>query len=171
MNIELSVNDNALMQAFSHKQKKLEKAMQRAVRKTHKWLLRQLTIAIAKETLISQKGITPRVFSNFDKKTLKGSVWVGLNPVSATKAGQPRQTKVGVSAGKYRFDGAFVAQFGSAPENVYRRKGRERMPVIKETIDIKEPGYKVIKRIESQAKHYFNQRLAEELNYALNIES
>lgn len=169
MNIELSVNDS-LAQALSHKRKALEKAMQRAVRKTHQWLLRQVARAIAQETLIPQKGIKPRVFSDFDAKALRGHVWVGLNPLDAKHSGSLSQAKFGARAGKHLFNGAFVARLGSAPQNIYKRKGAGRFPLIKQTIDIEEPGFEVMRRLEKQAKHYFEQRLDEEINYALNVE-
>ncbi|MEG9862938.1 MAG: phage tail protein [Flavobacteriales bacterium] len=169
--LKLEIEDSAALDEIKHKPGQLAKALQRAVRKTHKWLQRQIITGIAKEILVGQKHVKPRIYSDFDNKTLTGKVWVGLNPISARRAGEPRQTSLGAKAGKYFFPGAFVVRIKNGPANVFKRVGRERLPIKREMIDIDVPGRLVLHRLENQVKQYFNRRLNEEINYALNVET
>ena len=171
ISIDLSGTDDALVRGFMlSKSKALHKAMLRAVRKTHGWLARQLASAIAKETLIPRKNIKFRVLSNFDGKSLTGRIWIGLNPLSARRAGEPRQARFGARAGKHRFEKAFVASMKNGPAHIWKRSSDARLPIEKQLIDIEEPGMEVISRLEKRAEGYFQSRLNEELNYALNHE-
>ena len=171
INIDLSAADQDLIKGFMlSKSSALAKAMQRAVRKTHNWLGRQLASAIAKETLIPLKNIKYRVMSSFDANDFTGLIWIGLNPVSARRAGEPKQARFGARAGKHRFDGAFVASVNGGSRHIWKRTSDTRLPIEKLQIDIEEPGFEVINRLEKRAESYYLSRLNEELNYALNHE-
>ena len=170
IDLNLSASHDAIVSLLAGQNQKLRKAMERAVRKTQKFLSRKLAAAIAKETLIPQKSFKFRVFTNLNTDDMIGHIWIGLNPLSASRAGKPKQMAFGARAGKHRFDGAFVAAINGGKQHIWKRSGKFRLPIEKQTIDIEEPGLEVVRRLERQAQDYFQKRLNEELRFALNRE-
>lgn len=176
--------------------KQLEKAGQRAIKKTMRWMYTRAAREVSQMTGMSQKTMKPR----FSLTTVgKGSsavtiLWVGITPVLAEKAGNARQTRKGVSVKKYRFAGAFVADMyghdggvwirSSRNDNDYtttsrRRKPntnslpahlRGRFPVQHLAIDVADPVALALQRLESRVPDEFRKKLDQELNYVVNHE-
>ena len=73
------------------------------------------------------------------RRTARGAeagVWYGLNPVALIRLGA-RQTSTGVSArGGRKVDGAFIARARGGGAQVFKRKGRERLPIVVQAADI-----------------------------------
>lgn len=87
----------------------------------------------------------------------RATVWFGFNPVDPFDlkapvqwSSDPRTRSSGVSAGRYRWDGAFVAhrRKGASKEKgglaVFMRKGRRRLPIIRQFADINAKGLEII---------------------------
>lgn len=65
-------------------------------------------------------------------------IWFGLDPISLSRL-NPRQTKRGVSAqGRVRRKGAFISKGGKNKGLVFKRKGRERLPIDKQEFEVEE---------------------------------
>lgn len=57
------------------------------------------------------------------RKRIHGITWIGRNAIAAAYAGKPKKTKTGAKAGKYHFEGAFVARMKSGHLGIFRRIG------------------------------------------------
>jgi len=124
VNIEINAADvvRDITLGLDRASPEVEKAINRAVDKTMKWLSRQVTRDIAKNTGIAQKGLKTRIHSRFNKRNLFGYVWIGLNPLPAELAGKPVQTNKGVNVAGRFFEHAFFKRVYGTEPAVYRRK-------------------------------------------------
>jgi hypothetical protein len=161
---------------------KMTLASRRAAVRTRNWLMTQLRRELASSTAIPHKNFKGRfkrgAYSNEGFATL----WIGLNPMDATRAGTPRQNKkaagprpipgAGTKVKKHFFDRAFVADIYNG-ESVWRRKsfgaGSKAFPVIKMTIPINEEMEEILPKYEEAAARMFSQRLEHEVNYLLGL--
>ena len=142
-------------------------AAKRAFAKTLKWFRGQATRYASKELDIPRKALRSRWFMDNAAYTL----WLGLNPVAAHLMGNARQTKTGVRASIYNFDGAFLAQMnGKSDLLVMRRIGRRRLPISKEFVDISDKMTIVFNRFKRLAISRFEVIFKQELNYVRNHE-
>ncbi|EJB5271367.1 TPA: phage tail protein [Vibrio parahaemolyticus] len=198
--VDFKVNFSKELQRVSAKiaatPKQLEKAGQRAIKKTMRWMYSRAAREISQLTGIPQKALKFR----FSLKTVgKGAeavtiLWIGISPVLAEKAGKARQTKKGVSLKKHRYEGAFVADMYGYDSAVWIRASRNhsqytttgkarkanpnslpahlrgRFPVQHIAIDIADPATQALKRLESRVPDEFRKKLDQELNYVVNHE-
>lgn len=167
--IDLKIEEAALREVMNNADQKSFFAMADAVKKTSRWLSRQIATAIARETLLPKKALQPRIFTRINQKQLTGLLWIGLNPISPRHAGKLTQEEWGVSAGEYFFKGAFIARAHNSPDLIWRRVGSSRFPIKREFIEIEDTSLRVIQRFERQAQHFFLKRLREALHYRLNL--
>lgn len=183
IDVDLEFPYQALIAQFKGQERKVGKAIDRAIRKTIRWMRKALIKLVAAEAKIPQKSIRLRVKDTVNQKDKYGSVWLGLNPVSAHYVGRPRETPRGVNVGRrHRFESAFFQRvFRGNEKKVYRRvfrgagssqrgKGDGRFPVELMTIPIDDIGEESAKKIQREAKVRFVRTLTQELNYALNVE-
>lgn len=135
--------------------KKLDLAAARALRRTAQWLRTHSTREISQELRITQSPIRHRynVFSRSTANEVK--LWVGLQPISVHYLGTPKQTTDGVAVGHRRYDGAFISPMKSSHSLVFRRKGRERLPIEMVREDWQGPAMDVLERWEKRAHNYF----------------
>lgn len=126
--------------------KKLDLAAARALRKTAQWLRTHSSREIAKELRISQSPIRHRfdVFSQATSREVK--LWVGLRPLSVHYLGTPKQTATGVSVGHREYEDAFISPMKTKHQLVWRRKGRERLPLERVTEDWASEGVTALER-------------------------
>ena len=111
----------------------LEKAVQRAIKKTLRWLQTRISRDIAKELGVPQKAIKHRLTLSQTGKGTNGIhiLWLGTAPLAAEMAGKPRQTKSGVTVGKRKFPGAFYRDiYGDGPK-VWIRASRAQALAIR----------------------------------------
>lgn len=177
----------------------LEKAVQRAMRKTMRWLQTRVSRDLAKALGVSQKAIKHRLTLSHTGTGTKGIhiLWLGTAPLAAEQAGKPRQTKAGVTVGKHKFPGAFYRDiYGDGPKvwirasranalgldlpqwgkkqraraSALNQDQRGRFPVRRVGIDVQAPANEVFARYQKQAEARFNQVLDQELNFAVNHE-
>ncbi|MHC8341749.1 hypothetical protein [Pseudomonas sp. RT6P73] len=135
--------------------KKMDLAAARALRKTAQWLRTHSSREIAKELRITQSPIRHRfdIFSQSTAREVK--LWVGLRPLSVHYLGTPKQTATGVSVGHREYEDAFISPMKTKHQLVWRRKGRERLPLEKVTEDWASEGVTALERWEKRAEQRF----------------
>ena len=142
-------------QVIGQASKKLDLAAARALRRTAQWLRTHSSREIAQELRITQSPIRHRynIFSRATAGEVK--LWVGLQPIAVHYLGTPKQTTDGVSVGHRSYDGAFISPMKSSQRLVFRRKGRERLPIELVREDWEGPAMDALERWEKRAHNYF----------------
>ena len=83
-------------------------AQRRAINKTLRWLRGKIASNVGKQEKIAVRAVRQRLITYPVKGgSMRGKLWFGINPLEASRAGRPRQTKAGVSVGSRRYRGAF----------------------------------------------------------------
>ncbi|MBU2708828.1 hypothetical protein KCM76_22735 [Zooshikella marina] len=196
MHLEISTEKHLqpLIDQLENQPKLFTKAVQRAMRKTARWLKTRMARELAKQMGVVQKGLKSRfILSTEGKgKNQKFIFWLGTYPLAAEMAGKPRNTKKGVSVKKHRFVGAFYKQVYGSSQHVWIRSQRNtryslvrpssstpgnvpkrlsgRFPVERLGIEIDPIAVELFKRYERRVNSQFNRLLEKELNYVLNVE-
>lgn len=177
----------------------MEKATQRAMKKTMRWLRKHIAKDLATALGVTQKSIKHRLTLTQAGKGAHGVhiLWLGTAPMAVEMVGKPRQTKRGVTVGKRKFPGAFYRDiYGDGPK-VWIRTSRARdlgltlptwgkssrhrantippgdsgrFPVQRVAIDIDTTARDIFRRYEKQAQRRFSTLIEQELNYAVNHE-
>ncbi|HBP5001904.1 TPA: hypothetical protein L5631_006464 [Pseudomonas aeruginosa] len=147
--------------------RKLDIAAARALRKTAQWLRTHSSREIARELGITQSPIRHRynIYSQSTAREVK--LWVGLQPIGVHYLGTPRQTRTGVKVGHREYDEAFISPMKSTQRLVFRRKGRERLPIEKVTEDWEGPAVSALERWERRALERFMELFEQEASYVL----
>jgi hypothetical protein len=153
--------------ALADMPRRLDLAAARALRKTANWLRTHSTREISRELRITQSPIRHRyqIHSNATAKEVK--LWVGLRPIGVHYLGTPKQTPTGVAVGHRNYDDAFISPMRSTQRLVFRRKGRERLPIEKVTEDWEGEGLGALERWERRAQVRFFELFEQEARYAL----
>ena len=118
-NVQVSSED---MKAFAELATQIPKAaanaQRRAINKTLGWLSTHIARAVGKQERIAVQAVRQRLRSYpIAGGAMRGKLWFGINPLEASRAGRPRQTKAGVSVGSRRYRGAFYKKvYGSRPD-------------------------------------------------------
>ena len=110
LNIQVSVEDmKAFVALAALVPKAAANAQRRAINKTLGWLSTHIARAVGKQERIAVKAVRQRLRSYPVEGggKARGKLWFGINPLEASRAGRPRQTKAGVSVGSRRYRGAF----------------------------------------------------------------
>lgn len=119
----------------------VQQAMRSTLGKMSRWARTRSARELSAGLAVPQKVLRPRIKVRGLRRTARGAetgIWYGLNPVALIRLGA-RQTRTGVSArGGRRVDGAFIAQARGGKQQVFRRKGRERLPIAVQTAAIEE---------------------------------
>jgi hypothetical protein len=148
-------------------QRELDKAADRALRKTAQWLRTHSAREIGRELSIPNTPIKHR----FSVYPIRGArevkLWIGINPLSVHYLGDPRQTPTGVRVRRRDYEGAFISPMKSSAKLVWRRKGRERLPIERVTEEWGDQALTVIERWERRATTRFIEIFEQEARYAL----
>lgn len=109
VSLQLSADD---IQAFKQLAKVVPKAaaaaQRRAINKTLGWLATHMARDVSKQERIAVRAVRQRLRSYPIKgQGQLGKLWFGTNPMEASRTGQARQTKAGVSVAGRRYQGAF----------------------------------------------------------------
>lgn len=152
------------------------RALIRAVRRVTRSASSQAARDVAKRSKVPVRALreSSRVFTrlpaNTQRDQVSGSVWLGQLPLPARYIGALSQTPTGARAGRYRFEGAFVAQMkkSSGLRSVFRRVRKSRLPIRQEAVDLTvvEP---VMRQIERASRARLRDVLIRELNFELNV--
>ncbi|WP_353231580.1 hypothetical protein [Pseudomonas helleri] len=123
LNIQVSVED---MKAFTDFATQVPKAaanaQRRAINKTLRWLSTHIARAVGKQERIAVKAVRQRLRSYpITGGAMRGKLWFGINPLEASRAGRPRQTKAGVSVGSRRYQGAFFKKVYGSQADIWIR--------------------------------------------------
>ena len=196
----LSFDDatNDLTNNITDAQHRVSKAVNRAVKKTARWLKTHSMRDIGKELGIKQAPLKRRfLISTNPQAPSQATVWFGLLAIAAHDVGRARQTKAGVNVGKHRFEGAFYRAVYGDNEKVYIRTKRNdvaghhtisgrhnrgysrdmndpslagRFPVQVVGIDIQDVSERIVQRYEARLNQRYREILAHELRFAISIE-
>lgn len=102
------------------------------------WLKARSVKGLSKELAIQQKVVRRRLKSFRVKRSPSGSsitIWYGLDPVALIYLGA-RETGTGVTAGKHKRQGAFIARGKNGGSQVFKRTGKSRLPLEKQVLDV-----------------------------------
>lgn len=116
-------------------EKQVNAALSRTLNKMAKWIQTRTVKGLSAELQVMQKVLRRRMRKTTILKTSTGwtiNPWYGLNEISLIHL-NARETKRGVTAGKHKRDGAFIAK-----GQVFKRQGKGRLPLEKQTLEIKE---------------------------------
>ncbi|NGZ17557.1 hypothetical protein G6Z94_09390 [Vibrio aestuarianus] len=191
-------NDAALIaDEFAGMEKQVAKAIERALKKTGRWLRTHTMRHLSKEMAIKQASLKNRFILAYDKDKKTVNLWVGLLAIAAEDLGGVRQNAAGTKAGSHQFDGAFYTRIYGDYERVYIRARRNRVmqhdvvrqnrkpasyrpirnpnligrfPVQAVGISIEDEASQILLRLEQQVNKRFGEILKQELNYAINLE-
>lgn len=136
-----------------------KKSLQAALVRTQKWLATRMGRSVSKATNMPVRAIKARVRLGYSPNRIEARVWIGLNPMAAGLAGNPRGAKPGsnkgkglnkpgVKVGKYHFPHAFIFHGSGSKARVVRRTGPGRYPLENVTIPIADRGFKALARKE-----------------------
>ena len=97
--------------------KALAVAQRRAINKTLRWLRTQIARAVSRQERIAVTAVWQRLRAYPAGSNGQGNLWFGINPIEASRAGRPRQTRAGVSVAGRRYQGAFFKKvYGGQPD-------------------------------------------------------
>ncbi|WP_035216172.1 hypothetical protein [Desulfobulbus elongatus] len=155
------------------KPERLRRAAQRAAKRTRDWLLTQLRRELAAATKVPQL-----VFKSRFRKGSQGGddpggsaiLWIGVNPVVASKIGPGVMTAKGVRVGRRTFDHAFLAVMPTTDhQGIFMRRGAGRLPIVKVVLPIDAEAWDLLSKYEAAAGRMFGQRLEHEINFELGL--
>lgn len=173
-------------QYLDRNQAKVQKAINRALKKLMTWIRREVARGIQRGANVSQRSIKGRFKTTLITDQGVAQLWVGLNPLPAHAVGSARQNRRGTRVRGNTFEGAFYKAVYGSEKKVYRRKFRGmgsttkakasgarsdgRFPLEVMKIDIAEIGEQTATRIRTRGEARFKKLLDQELNYALSHE-
>ena len=148
--------------------KAVQVAGTRAIKKTLRWIASRGSRQIAKQHAVPVKALRSRVrLSQPTGRSEVGLAWFGVDDLPAINA-SAKQRATGVKAGGHFFQSAFIASV-YGPLNVFKRKGRERFPVIVQKIPL-DGAEETLNAIAAAAPDRLRELFLQELNYATNVE-
>ena len=123
VSLQLSADD---VQAFEQLAKVMPKAVaaaqRRAINKTLGWLATHMARDVSKQERIAVRAVRQRLRSYPIKGHGQlGKLWFGTNPMEASRIGNPRQGKAGVSVAGRRYQGAFYKQVYGGKADIWIR--------------------------------------------------
>ncbi|MGR9051374.1 MAG: phage tail protein [Gammaproteobacteria bacterium] len=120
---------------FQNAPRKIFNARRSAIRTTTTFADKELKTRMAAATGLPATVF--RVYRTFKRASDdRGSVWLGVKPVKAAHAGKLEQRDFGASAGKYYFEGGFVAHMKSGHSSIFKRKGKQRLPIVEQVVEL-----------------------------------
>jgi hypothetical protein len=144
-------------------QKQIEPAMRSAVSRVTRWAGNEAARRISKATKVTGKVIKGRMrVEVMGKDGVLGRVWAGLRniPLAAMK---PRETKSGVTAGPAKVPGGFIAK-----KQVFKRTGKKRLPIEKQTFSILDPGMDAMRSLENEIGERLQREFESQLKWQLS---
>lgn len=92
-------------------------AQRRAINRTLRWLRTHIARAVGQQERIAVAAVRQRMRTYPVSGNGQGKLWFGINPIEASRAGRPRQTRAGVSVAGRRYQGAFFKKvYGGQPD-------------------------------------------------------
>lgn len=168
MKIDVSreAEDIAAMVAATTKQ--LELAAQRAMTKAGQWLRTHSVRELGQQLGIKQEPLKKRFRVYPQRQKGEVRVWVGLDPIGVYRLGTPKVTQKGVKVNRNEYDGAFISPMKSNYPLVFKRRGKERLPIDLVDEDIDEPAMEVVERWERLVFQRFKELFEQEARAIIN---
>ncbi|UVM54284.1 hypothetical protein LOY37_18205 [Pseudomonas sp. B21-012] len=92
-------------------------AQRRAINKTLRWLRTHVARAVSRQEKVAVGAVRQRLRAYPVGSNGQGKLWFGINPIEASRAGRPRQSRSGVSVAGRRYEGAFYRRvYGGQPD-------------------------------------------------------
>jgi hypothetical protein len=161
-NLTVEIDTSGVRRFFEElSQRGIDAAWTRTLRKTGAWIKSQTAKEVSTETKIPQKELRRRL-----RYYLKGygeKVWLGLRPLAAHRLGKTKRTRTGVTAGKFRFPGAFTFGNKSGKPAFYRRNGQVELA----RLEWDEAGKKAFENVAGRIEARLQIIMKQELNYEL----
>jgi hypothetical protein len=165
LTINLDVDNIGLVEQIDVTPQQIKQAYNRAVARTIDFISVRLAKELSLALDVPQRVLKVRMM----KRTANGFgyLWIGLNPVNAEYVGVARQTKMGISVRKHKFDDAFIGRMSNGKIGVFRRKTEKPLPLENVKVDLfKEAGIEeLFTRYQRQAESYFEKQFAHELTF------
>ena len=119
----------------------VERAFARALGKMAAWLRAKSISGLAGELAIPARVLRRRLRS-FKLRRHKSSqtmtIWYGLDPIGFIYLGRPSKTATGLSIAGRDLPGAFVGRASNGRPQIFKRKGKSRLPLEIEKLDIED---------------------------------
>lgn len=123
-------------------EKEVSRALNSTLSKIGRWLRGRAVSGLSKELGIKREILRQRRLKMRPIiKSAKGghiSIFFGLDPISYVYLGTPVKTARGVQIGKHYIEGGFVAKAPNGKLMVFKREGRTRLPIKKQSLDVKD---------------------------------
>lgn len=171
IHIELSETFSTFTAGLEEKVALTNKALDRTMRKIDRWLSRQIIRQMAQHTQFKQKVLKPRFFSRYSRDIKTLSIWIGVVPIDVHHAAPPiRPTQTGIKVGQLPEIESGFAGYDKQRHSrkVWKRVGKSRLPIEKQTVDIDVPTQQILERLKNRTESRFKTILAQELNYLLS---
>ncbi|HDS1775893.1 TPA: hypothetical protein QEM49_000356 [Pseudomonas putida] len=92
-------------------------AQRRAINKTLRWLRTHVAREVGRQERIAIAAVRQRLRAFPVSSSGQGKLWFGINPIEASRAGRPRQSRTGVSVAGRKYQGAFFKTvYGGKPD-------------------------------------------------------
>jgi hypothetical protein len=166
-----------------------QRAITRTLRIMETWVLRRALRAASQGSGIPAKYYT-RAFRAYSDMTDTGiAIWIGTNEIPVHRLGNVEVTDIktrkkqrianviwkrsmkGAQIGKRKYPGAWSWGRGKTGPAVMRRSASDRLPIERVEEKPHEAVLAAMHKAQDDIGSMFNRRLAEQLNYAWNIES
>ncbi len=146
----------------------LEKAAQMALQLTAKWLRTHALREIGQVLGIKQAPLKQRmrIYPHFSKNAV--SIWVGLSPIGVHRLGSPRITPQGVQVKRKHYNQAFINPMRSTEPLVFRRSGKQRLPIERVEEEIETEALEVLKNWERRVMQRFGQLFEQQIKRIQN---
>ena len=151
---------SGMAEQFDAAPEKIRMAARRALAFAARWANSEALKQVPKVTGIRANIIAGRIRMEIMEES--GRVWIGLNPIDVKKL-HPVQTADGISADGFEFPGAFMPWGIEGP--VFRRIGKERLPIKKLEVAISQKATVAIQQIAMQIRDKFNQEFKRQLSW------
>ena len=137
INLDLELQGiQAIVDELEPTAKQADAALKRTLNRMAKWLQTRTARGLSQELQMPQRIIRRRMKKSTITKDSNGYVirlFYGLNEVDLIHL-NAKQTRKGVTAGKYQVDGAFIS---NKKNQVFKRMGKKRLPIEKQSVTIK----------------------------------
>ena len=153
-------------------EKAAKKVAVRSLNETARWLRANTSRELAKETGVPSSFLKKRFFVRRAKAAtlpVTAILSVNLYDVRAKNLGHLQQLSRGGKAGKFMFDGSFVATMNAKRgQSLYKRKGRERFPVQEMGVEIKTKAEPILNKHLQEVPSIYEKRFQHHLIYELS---
>lgn len=121
---------------------------------------------VAGESKLPAKAVRSRARKlKATRRTLDAGAAFYYKPISPIGIVSTRQTRKGVTAGKHRFPGSFIATGTGNRQQVFHREGARRLPIASDKVEFQGENEAWPRLLGLYARTFLPQRLAQQLDY------